>query len=251
MKIIDAYWEKRNLGVDVFEIIVDENDCKNTSSLLSLLEQEKFKNSYTLIKLPPKEIYALHELEKNGYSFMETLIMFHIAPPKYTTPEFCQPLANSFSYEEITKNSPLLSQLIEGITEDTYISDRIYLDPQFGNKFSLIRYKNWCYDLQKNPEASFCTARHKTTDAIVGFCVFVSNFDELTAHTCLTSVFPQYQGKGYGAMMMDMQIQTLKKLEILNLYESVSSNNIPKLRINSRMGLNIHSLAYCLRRLPI
>ena len=72
MKIINATWEKRNLGCDAYEIQIERKDLKNFSSIMSDLKKQDFSGAYVTVKMPVGNLEALHALEDDGFRFMET-----------------------------------------------------------------------------------------------------------------------------------------------------------------------------------
>ena len=70
MKIVDAVWEKRNLGVDVTEIVCEASDSKE--ELISALS--KVKAPYSVCKVPSGAVELLLCAQEQGYQVIEMLI---------------------------------------------------------------------------------------------------------------------------------------------------------------------------------
>ena len=66
MKIIDAVWEKRNLGVETVEFVVENSDTEIVMG--EILEAEK---QYNVVKLPTNKPELMKLLQENGYRFVE------------------------------------------------------------------------------------------------------------------------------------------------------------------------------------
>ena len=67
MKIVKAYWEKRNIKKNCLEITVEENDThENVLKKLKLV-----KADYKVIKIPTNNVKLLFDLQKTGFLFIE------------------------------------------------------------------------------------------------------------------------------------------------------------------------------------
>lgn len=72
MKIIDAYWEKRNLMLDTTEIVIEPVDLiDDIRSTLKSIQSE-----YVVVKVPVEQIDLTFVLAELGYTFIEA--MMHI-----------------------------------------------------------------------------------------------------------------------------------------------------------------------------
>lgn len=52
MKIINATWEKRNLGCDAYEIQIERKDFDNFDAVCDEIEKQDFSGAYVVIKMP-------------------------------------------------------------------------------------------------------------------------------------------------------------------------------------------------------
>lgn len=145
MKIVDAYWEKRNLGVDCTEMTITSEDEK--SDIINQINN--LKKGYIVIKIP----YSLtdHSLlvQKYGFDYIESLVTMGrklVNPPQ---------LPDIFSrYKPYigvhpADDSEIASLLKDIESGDIFLNDRIAKDPYFSKKISGIRYSGWIRDLQK------------------------------------------------------------------------------------------------------
>ena len=69
MKIIDAVWEKENLGVETKEIVIEKGDAKSAvlKSLSEIFAQ------YLVVKVPSDFEPISYELFNLGFVFIETM----------------------------------------------------------------------------------------------------------------------------------------------------------------------------------
>ena len=141
MRIIDAYWEKRNLGVDVTEVVCSEAD--SVDELKETLRQ--IQTPYSVVKVPAGSVPLLLTAQQCDYSLIEASISYQgslksICPPRvygHFTP-----------YVSISSASPDMVEraLLEMESGSVFTTDRIALDPLFSKEIAGKRYANWCRD---------------------------------------------------------------------------------------------------------
>ena len=68
MKIIEAVWEKRNLGVTCAEIEVEGND--SPEDLMPLLRMRS--EQYLVVKVSSENYAAVTALQREGFMFIES-----------------------------------------------------------------------------------------------------------------------------------------------------------------------------------
>ena len=70
MKIVNAVWEERNLGVTTTEITIEKNDDpRYVDEQLSIIGSE-----YSVIRVPSGMGDVLKTVQDNGYKFIEDMI---------------------------------------------------------------------------------------------------------------------------------------------------------------------------------
>jgi RimJ/RimL family protein N-acetyltransferase len=246
MKIIDAYWEKRNLGLDAYEICLDNDDVKKLDEIIKIVSSDKYNKAYLVIKMPVPNIEALHYLEDNGFSFME--IQFHMVKSlkNYTLPVAEPHLKHFLEQREIKKYEEDWKAFVDLMTDNMFHSDRIYLDPKWAKGTSCKRYKNWIMDLVNNPESHLFAYYHQ--DIPVGFGLIKINEKNKIADILLEGIFEQYQGQGFGYRMVDCALKKYQNLGIEKVETARSSNNLPMLNLDYLFAFKIKKLEYVLRK---
>ena len=73
MKIINASWEKRNLGVDCNEIEIESGDTIEEIKKKSA----DFETEYTVVKVPTGMVEISNYLQSSGYTFIELMTLCH------------------------------------------------------------------------------------------------------------------------------------------------------------------------------
>ena len=216
MKIINAIWEKRNIGVLCNEIIIETQD--NISMIKN--EINKIETEYTVIKVPAGMIDISFYLQNNGYKYFELITTCHrdVKTPVYFN-SVQERILKSLSCELMDDND--LEQLYLIIKSGLFTDDRISLDPFFTIEQANNRYINWIKDELINNALIY---KIINKDKMVGFFGFKKKND-ITYYNFLGGIFPEYQKFGYGLAMLYLPIEEVKKLGAKRIEMSYSSNN--------------------------
>lgn len=246
MKVIEAFWEKRNVGVETYEIILDNSDITDLSKVIEHISSNKYNEAYLVIKLPAPNVAALHYLEDNGFHFMEAQFHMKKSLQNYITPKFKSCQKNTLEQREIEKKAEKWKDIIALMTNDMFHTDRIYLDPKIKKGVSCKRYQNWIMDLVHDSESHLYVYYHK--DAAIGFGVVKINYEKKVVDVLLEGIFEKYQQKGFGYQMYDCALKSYQNLGLENLETARSSNNVPILNLDHAFGYKIEKAEYVLRK---
>lgn len=141
MKVIDAFWEKRNLGVDTVEFETEKGDTleiiRNT-----ILANEK---QYNVVKTRNGDFEIKQLMSELGYTYMESMFKLVHQMKMPAVPDAVKRIMDRITYMPMTEESEiemLFSELDKGI----FKTDRIALDPFFSPEIANLRYKNWLKD---------------------------------------------------------------------------------------------------------
>ena len=242
MKIVKAVWEKRNLGYDAYEIVLDKRDLKKgAESILEDLRAQNFYHAYVTIKMPVGNLNVLHALEDVGFRFMETQLYLkdHFAPLE--TPDQIKEWMNGAERVTVEKTCAAWGRVIDKITPGMFSTDRVSLDPLLGMDVACIRYKNWCWDLFEKPNSWMWLL--KVNDKEISFGINVRDEKTGVEDGILGGVFSEHQGEGYGVFQI---LDTVRSVE--GPKTVVSSNNNSMLRIYQNYGRIIYKELYVLRK---
>ncbi len=140
MKVIDAYWEKRNLGVDTVEFEAEKND---TTEIIrqTIAANEK---QYNVVKVPAGDFAIKNMLAELGYIYVESMFrLTHKMKVPAVSPAIRR-IADRITYMPMTDDDidTLFSELEKGI----FKTDRIAIDPHFSVEIANKRYINWIKD---------------------------------------------------------------------------------------------------------
>ena len=241
MTIVEATWEKRNFGMDAYEISLDKKDLRNFNQIFKEIQNQNFKNAYVVIKMPVGNLKALHALEDDGYRFLETqLYLIDYFEPKELELEI---LSNNTKDEQITidevpKIREKWEEIIQMITPGTFDTDRVSLDLMLGEYIACKRYQNWCRDLFDNPNSIMYV--RKVNDEICGFGIDIINKQTGEIDGLLGAIFKNYKQTGIGASWISDKTNNKKT--------AISSNNLSVTKIHQLSGRVIYKMRYVLRK---
>ncbi len=237
MKIIDTYWEKRNLGRDSVEVILDyEDSCEELVNVITSLEQE-----YQVLKIPSGRTDLLLSAQTSGFQIIEMSIQLKKSIKNYELPMVYKRFEKSISFVKASEEQ--LKTVLEEINNNMlFNTDRIFLDPQFGEEFSGKRYYNWINDLVRNG-SDLNIALYN--DEVVGFAVNTTKDKEIF-NAVFGGVMPKFANKGLGFLAIHTNIKSIIQQGGKRITTAVSSNNVPILRLHLLFGFEVQSMEYVL-----
>ena len=234
MKIVDAVWEKRNLGKRTIELMLEKNDfLHNPDDIFANIEslEEKFQSEYTVVKVKTGNSHIGSRLTKGGFVFVETQI--NIQAMQYDIEiamERYRPLFRETCCREVSSKEDV-TRIRSEIEKGIFKTDRIALDPCFGKRIANIRYSNWVenemardghlyYVIVEGDEIGFCLSREKGN----------------IRYGLLTGVFENYSKHNYGSNLIYACLDEAIKKKFLIYHGAVSSNNSKILSLHESFG---------------
>jgi hypothetical protein len=237
MKIIDAFWEKRNLGVkSCIEVIIEDSDkFESVREQISLLKAE-----YLVVKVSAYKPEFNFLMGNLGFTFVEGQYNFVIDMSGYedfikNLPAVTQRMINAISVKKLVPSE--YSVVYDRICEGIFDTDRIYLDPHFSHEIAAKRYIGWITD-ELERGANIYTAKYKNSD--IGF--FAVN--SARNNVFLSGIYHNFKNKGLGFCTQLKFNQELYKSGIRKLSVFVSTANATQVRSSFAMGYNYASLSY-------
>lgn len=241
LTIIEAIWEKRNFGMDAYEILLNKKDLRNFDEIFKEIKNYNFKNTYVVIKMPVGNLKVVHTLEDDGYRFLETqLYLVDYFKPKASEVKLLSSIhSNIYIYiEEVPKIREEWEKIIQKITPGTFDTDRVSLDPILGEEIACKRYQNWCRDLFDNPNSIMYI--RKINSEICGFGIDLVDKDTGAINGLLGAIFKEYKQMGIGASWISENTNNKKT--------AVSSNNPSVTKIHQYTGRIIYKMRYVFRK---
>lgn len=224
MKIIEAYWEKKNLGVETLEITFEQNDSMaEVTHLLSHVKAE-----YIVLKVPTELTKLLPLIQNNGYQYIEDMIYLvnHLPEIQMSPPE--KRLCDSITTEKMTDSD--MERLYAKIRKGLFNKDRIYLDPYFSHEVAKTRYINWIKD-EKERGTEFL--KHTYQDNTIGFFA-LRELQNGHYTSFIGAIYEEYRKLTMGTVA---KVQDeVKRRNGKKLSTNVSSNNISEIKALTSKG---------------
>lgn len=241
MKTVEAFWEKRNLGIDVFEITCSEQDtCKQL--------EDEIKNlcvPYSVIKIPSGCTDLLLVAQNYGYIVAEMGIELWGNERCLHTPEIYNRFTKFLRMEKA--EGLILDRVLNEIKlGDIFSTDRIALDPVFSKELAGVRYYNWTKDVLAE-DGDIYVFYYK--DQPVAFNLskpLKDNKDIIDG--ILGGLLPEAENKGLGFLVVYGENEIRKFNNAKACIGRVSSNNLPILRLHLQFGYEVKSMSYVLTK---
>ena len=239
MKIVDAYWERRNLGVDVKEIVCDELDT--VEELKEILRH--VEAPYSVVKIPSGCVPLLLAAQQCGYFLIEASISYEGSMKTLCVPRVYGHFAPHVSISEAS-GELVRKALDEMESGRIFTTDRIALDPMFSREMAGKRYANWCRD-EMEAGAEMEIAYYKGEP--FAFNISREEKDRPGAFLGLMGgMFSTFLNKGMGFLLVHCEIEACRKNGGKWYLGTTSSNNMPSLRLHLRYGFEITRTQYVL-----
>ena len=234
MKIINAVWEKRNIGLETIEIVVSESDSWN--ELKEVIVKEPYQ--YLVIKVPPSRTDLMFKASSLGLVFVELLTRAHFSghPPALSSLE--KRVINSLAWGEMTASNK--ERLFEEISLGLFKTDRVAVDPSLGIKQSSMRFLGWLNDELISGSDLYEITKGKE---LIGFFLIRKSGYE-SSEAILAGLCEKYQKSGLGFILNHLEIEASNRMGLTSVYSTFSSNNRGALAIHMSMGYRVDSQYY-------
>lgn len=142
MRVVDAVWEKRNLGVDAASFHISSEDT--LEDVIGTIRDNH--SSYQTVILDPARTDMLLELQNFGFKFIECSFILSASEEDIEIPKPLKRFQSQMTYRLATDDE--IEQIKSIIRSgDIFKTDKISLDPHFGVKMAGTRYSYWIDDL--------------------------------------------------------------------------------------------------------
>ncbi|EFC90822.1 hypothetical protein Dpep_0796 [Dethiosulfovibrio peptidovorans DSM 11002] len=244
MKIIDAVWEKRNLGIETIEIEMGKDDVSDKQNSLARIKDICSDDRLVYIKVPVGNLELVHSLEELGARFLECQIKVSLKLSGYQFPNDIKGFLQLTGVKPIEKKQENLLTLQDRITPGMFSTDRVCLDPMWGaNGMSLsaIRYKNWISDIFF--DENIVPYEFSVSNETVGFGVARKIGDN--ADLLLGGVFGDINDPIAPLSFMSAPITLFSNLS--HLKSNISSNNVSVVKMYCNFGYLLKPIFYVFR----
>ena len=234
MRVVDAVWEKRNLGVTTTEITIEKEDILADVDL----KMSEINSEYTVVKIPSELDGFLAYFQDKGYTFVEDMIHIEHDLKEYPMNPIVKRLYDKTSFRRM--NDEDYKQMQDEISKGMFSSDRVSRDKSFDSELAAKRYVNWTDDLNRQG-ALFYVITYG--DEGVGFVV-LSTKDGVSYESVLGGGYEKYRKTGMGIIQKEQEIT--RSLGGKRVTTSVSSNNVNQFRALILNGYKPYSIDHIL-----
>lgn len=218
MKITDAYWEKRNLGVETTEVEIELQDEINEVRR----QLERIKSSYCVIKVPSECMDIVGAVQKEGFMYIEDMILVSHDLHEVVRSKMHQRLYEATAYRRMNEQD--IEQLFDEVQQGMFANDRITNDGAFTKEQAARRYRNWIADLIAQGAEPYVVLYK---DDPAGF-VILKELDAGIYDSVLGGGYQKYRKSGMGIIQKEQEI--VKRLGGKAVQTRVSSNNLNQLK---------------------
>lgn len=236
MIIVDCLWEQKNIGKKTVEITIETTDHYD----YPLIERQTQGYEYAVIKVPMNMPAFNIGLSKMNYTCIETQMNVGIDYSNFDFSKVAR-LYNDTSYDVVDTIDDFKS-VVSHIEPGMFSTDRISIDPEFGEAIGCQRYINWLTTEYESKRSQLIKVLYKNEH--VGFMLI--RIEEDTIDLLLNGLYKEYQGKGLGLLTPASPMMYIKKdaLQIPKEKTTISSNNIPVIKLYNRLQFQLLQQTY-------
>lgn len=235
MKVIDAVWEKRNLGITCCELHMEAKDefSKVKENYSGMNEKQ-----YMVARIPSSRYDLAYFFQQEGYRFMEAAITLEHDLKEINIPDRLMRVCHKCSWEEMDNDD--LARLSSEIYKNIFKTDRIYIDPEFTKQQAAQRYDFWTKDLIKSGSIPYKVMYEKET---VGFFLN-KRLDGNIYDGLLAATYHAFEGSGMGYCIQYAGIKSALDKGAHKYIGHVSGNNPVVLKVLLSIGFRMKEIEY-------
>lgn len=238
MKIVHATWEQENLGVNAYEVFLEDPD---TLADFGQAERRLLIDGgeYIAVKTPVNRGDLLFGLPQLGYTFVETLFRVAVERGEYSVPQSIARFDRGLTVvrrETAQEQEAVFNRIREGV----FKSDRISLDPFFPPERTATRYVNWIRQLLAQGSLLFEMLSGGTAAGVF----VIKRIDPTTVDPVLMGLYREEHNRGLGTLLHKKTLDTCFSMECSRITSTFVSNNAKILRVYTNIGATITDVLY-------
>lgn len=235
MKIVDAVWEKRNLGVTCCELCLEERDILQEIKDIYAGINEK---QYMVVGIPSSRYDLVQFFQSQGYTFIEAAITLEHNLEEVNFSKKLMRICNKCTWEQMDDHD--MSLLSNEIYKNIFKTDRIYIDPMFTKRQAAQRYDFWIKDLINSGNIPYKVMFGGET---VGF--FLNKEREENVYDgLLAATYSDFEGSGMGYCIQYAGIKSAIDRGAHKYIGHISANNPAVLKVLLSIGFYIKTIEY-------
>ena len=234
MKVVNAVWEQRNLGIDCYEITIENKD-----SIEIVKEQlPKYLAKYVVVKVPAARTDIMFALSEMQYIFIECSIHVTNDLKNQELQGVQKRLATAVEYSQMDKHD--IDNLFTEIRNGMFKTDRVNLDPYFTLQQGANRYIGWISDeLERGSLVYKLTYKDET----IGFFTF-KDLGRGVYFPFLAGLYKNSMQSGLGFNTVYKPICEAIKRNGCMLSTYISSNNLNAIRVHTLLNFKFNEISY-------
>jgi L-amino acid N-acyltransferase YncA len=234
VKIVDAFWEQRNLGVTCTELLLDDGDTvAAVEAALGALTGQ-----YQVAKVPVARYDLMTAVENKGFSFIEGSMNVVHNLKNIALTGLQKRLNDAVISKEMDEAD--VGQLYAELKKGVFTTDRVYLDKAFTNEQAAQRYVYWLED-EHARGAQLYKLLYK--DQAVGFYIFKETADG-GCYPFLSGLYGASTKPGLGNILLHKIIEEAARRGLKSISSYISSNNLPMVKVHISEGFTIANIHY-------
>ena len=236
MKIVDCFWEQENIGKKTVEISIESTDRYDENALMQCVRGYE----YAVIKVPMNMPLFNFGLAQMGFCCIETQMNLSIAFNNFDF-SLVKHLYDDTTYQVVEREEDY-QDVLSRIEPGMFSTDRISIDPVFGETIGCKRYINWIASEFLCGSSRLIRIYYGKSQ--VGFMLI--KIDDKNVKLLLNGLYKQFQGMGLGFLTPASPYMYAKRDNLFVEKEttSISSNNIPAGKLYNRLHFQRDSQTY-------
>lgn len=237
MKLTHAVWEQSNMGIDCWEVLIEETD---TPKSLEQLKHNKAitEADYVVIKLPATMPEMLKAVQDEGYYFMEAMTSCYHEVKMPQLNRIQTKIYNKVSYAEMTETDQ--EELFHQIEKGVFRTDRIALDGAFTKQQAINRYKGWILQEIKNGSILYKVIYKEQT---IGFFGYKDKGNGIY-FPFLGGLYEAFLNSGLGFTINCCEIEETIRRKGKRMLSAYSTNNRGAAAIHLYLGYVLEEIMY-------
>lgn len=234
MKIIDAFWEKRNLGVSCVEISLEATDrAAEVKEALARIETD-----YLVVKVPAGVSDLMFLVSEMGCSFVEASIHITRKVADLELPGIEKRLADRVSYAPMQEAD--LQVLRDEIRNGMHETDRVALDSYFTREQAANRYIGWIQDeMERGAEVYKLIYK----DQAIGYFT-MKDLGGGVYYPFLAGMYRRYANSGLGFNIAYKAMCAVAERGGTAVSTHISTNNESAVRLHVNLGFRFEEITY-------
>jgi len=234
LNIVDAVWERRNLGVSCVEVAIETSDtaAEVKNGLARLATQ------YLVVKVPAGRSDVMFCLSEMGCSFIEANIHITRKIAHLELSGIQKRLAAGVSYAPMQESD--MQVLWDELRNGMHDTDRIYLDSYFTKEQAANRYIGWIQD-----EVARGSDVYKLIykDQSIGYFTMKSLGDGVY-YPFLAGMYQSHRNSGLGFNIIYKPMCEIGARGGTSVSTHISTNNGRAVRLHVSMGFRFDEITY-------